>query len=379
MFKLPFLFISRDRLDQLKEAAKNSEEKVKEAFAFLASQRGLAGAILRSLTEGVLAVDEKGEIILANLAMERMFNVIEPEIIGKTVRSAIRNNEITDLMEESVKTSRTIEKELNMLFPVEGYFIALSSPIKDETGKILGAVCVIHDITEIKKLVQYRSEFVANVSHELKTPLTAIRSYIETLIGGAIDDKEHNREFLEKIDKHAVNLSALIDDLLEISSLESKKELGPFARIDMEKIIVRVIETVNEKSKKKSITIEKKCAADKNYVSGLEDHLYRAVLNLIDNAINYTGSGGKVEINCSREDDKLEISVSDTGIGIPAEHLPRIFERFYRVDKARSRDLGGTGLGLAIVKHVANIHNGTVLVESEEGKGTKFTLILPAA
>ena len=204
-------------------------------------------------------------------------------------------------------------------------------------------------------------------------------NYLETLLNGAIDDREHNREFIEKADKHAVNLSMLIDDLLEISRLESKQELGPYMKVDIEKVISRAQDTVAEKARKKNITIDKKCSAGEGMVSGLEDHLYRAVLNLLDNAVNYTGEGGKVIVICSKNDDRIEITVSDNGIGIPAEHLPRIFERFYRVDKARSRDLGGTGLGLAIVKHVANIHNGSVSVTSEENKGSSFTINLPSA
>ncbi|HTY12764.1 MAG TPA: ATP-binding protein, partial [Candidatus Omnitrophota bacterium] len=292
---------------------------------------------------------------------------------------AIKNNEISDLIDASLRSGDKVEREIDIITPISGSFIAIASPIRDESGRVLGAVCVLHDTTETKKLMQYRSEFVANVSHELKTPLTAIRNYVETLLGGAIDDRENNRDFLGKIDKHALNLSALIDDLLEISKLESRKELGPYVKVDIEKVIGRALETVQEKARKKDIAIEKHCAAGEAFVSGLEDHLYRAVLNLIDNAVNYTGEGGRIEIGCAKNDDKVEISVADNGIGIAEEHLPRIFERFYRVDKARSRDLGGTGLGLAIVKHVANIHNGSVTVESAEGKGSRFIITLPAA
>jgi two-component system phosphate regulon sensor histidine kinase PhoR len=239
----------------------------------------------------------------------------------------------------------------------------------------LGAVCVLYDITEIRKLENYRSEFVANVSHELKTPLTAIRSFVETLLGGAIDDKERNVEFLQKIEKHAVNLSQLIDDILEISRLESKTEIGPFDTVSLNRIVLRVIDIVTEKAKKKQIQIKFASPGREPMIMGIEDHLYRAVLNLLDNAVNYTPEGGMVTITCEIEGNNLLLKVADTGIGIPTEHLPRIFERFYRVDKARSRDLGGTGLGLAIVKHVMTLHHGTVSVESEEGKGTVFTLI----
>ena len=230
----------------------------------------------------------------------------------------------------------------------------------------------------LKKLEHYRSEFVANVSHELKTPLTAIRSYVETLLNGAIDDKEHNLEFLKKIERRAANLSYLIDDLLEISHLESRNELGGFTQVDLNQIVGRAIEMAADKSRGKGVVLERKLLAEPILIMGNEEHIYRAILNLLDNAINYTNQNGKVEIYSEKKTDKVEISIADTGIGIPQEHLKRIFERFYRVDKARSRELGGTGLGLSIVKHVMNIHHGSVLVESVLGKGTKFTLVFPS-
>jgi len=334
------------------------------------AQRGLAGAVLKSMTEGVLAVDEQRQITLANLAIENLFSVTEPEILGKTVRLGIRNNEIADLVEEVLRSGRAIEREIDIIVPIEKSFVALASPIREG-----GAVCVLHDITELKKLEKYRSEFVANISHELKTPLTAIRNYVETLLGGALEDKEHNREFLDKIDKHALNLSSLIDDILELSSLEGKKEIGPNTRFDLSTVINHAVETVAGKAKRKRIKLEKECEPCE--ILGLEDHILRAIMNLLDNAINYTPEDGKVKIGCRRKNGQVEVEVSDNGIGIPEEHLPRIFERFYRVDKARSRELGGTGLGLAIVKHVMNIHNGSVRAESEEGRGSRFTLIFP--
>lgn len=335
------------------------------------AQRGLAGAVLRSMTEGVLAVDEQRQITLANLAVENLFSVTEPEILGKTVRLGIRNNEIADLVEEVLKSGHTIEREIDIVVPIEKSFVALASPIREG-----GAVCVLHDITELKKLEKYRSEFLANISHELKTPLTAVRNYVETLLSGALEDQEHNREFLNKIDKHALNLSALIDDILELSSLEGKKEIGPNTRFDLSTVVNHAVETVAGKAKRKGIKLEKGCEPCE--ILGLEDHILRAIMNLLDNAINYTPEGGKVKIACRMRNNQVEVEVSDTGIGIPEEHLPRIFERFYRVDKARSRDLGGTGLGLAIVKHVMNLHNGKVEVESQPGQGSRFTLIFPA-
>jgi len=224
---------------------------------------------------------------------------------------------------------------------------------------------------------KYRAEFVANVSHELKTPLTAIRNYVDTLMEGAVDDKKNNRSFLYKIDKHVVNLSSLIDDILEISRLEARKELGPLIKFDVSKVVRRAVDTIAEKARSKRITIETHCAENQYYINGLEDHVYRAVLNLLDNAVNYTSEDGKIDVFCQQKDGSLAITVADNGLGISKNHLFRIFERFYRVDQARSRELGGTGLGLAIVKHVMNIHNGSISVQSTVGEGSRFILKFP--
>ncbi|MFA4905088.1 MAG: ATP-binding protein [Candidatus Margulisiibacteriota bacterium] len=337
--------------------------------------QGLAEVVLKSMAEGVLVTDEEGHIVLANLAIERIFSVTEPEIKGKTIRLAIRNNEIADLALDVIKTKKTVEREISIIFPVEKDFLALASPVQREGG---GVVCVLHDITQLRKLERFRSEFAANISHELKTPLTSIRNYVETLLGGAIKDEKHNLEFLNKIEKHAVNLSSLIEDILEISRLESRQQIGQFSRVDLAVVIEHAVETIAEKAKKKKIVIQKTCEKETVLIQGLGDHVYRAILNLLDNAINYTNESGRVEISCRREADHIMVRVKDSGIGIPDEHLPRIFERFYRVDKARSRELGGTGLGLAIVKHVMNLHNGSVEVQSRVNEGSTFTLIFPA-
>lgn len=370
---------SRFEVGELEENIEEMALRLSDTFKGLSSERERVKAMLSSMAEGVFAVDRWGKVILANTAIERTFGIIELDIIGKTVREAIRNNEVADMVEEARNELAGVSKEISILVPIERSFIAEATPIKDVSGVFQGVVCVLHDVTDIKKLEGYRSEFVANVSHELKTPLTAIRSYVETLLNGAIDDKEHNREFLQKIDKHATNLSALIDDILEISRLESKRELPKFSRIDMGGVVACAVEDVSEKAKKKGQDLSSACEGKGITINGIEDQVYRAVMNLLDNAVNYTPSGGKIAVSCERDGDAVIISVSDSGIGIANEHLSRIFERFYRVDKGRSRDMGGTGLGLAIVKHVMNIHNGGVSVESNEGVGSTFTLSFPGA
>ena len=335
-------------------------------------------AVLSGMRDGVLVISPAGDIVYANQSAAELFSLTLPDLMGKRLLEAIRLTELSDLVEEVKAAQRPHEREIKVFYPAEKSLLASVNLIREEAGAELGIAVVLREITEMKHLENLRSEFVANVSHELKTPLTAIRSYAETLLNGALSDKDHNTEFVQKIEKHAENLTTLIDDLLEVSQLEAKRGLGEFVPVNACRVAGRAIETLLEKARKKKIELLVDCDNKELTVPGVEDHIYRAMLNLMDNALNYTDSGGKVTIACGRSERGVEISVSDTGIGIAADHLPRLFERFYRVDKARSRDLGGTGLGLAIVKHVMNIHNGSVTVESQEGKGSKFTLIFPA-
>ncbi|MFH1387522.1 MAG: ATP-binding protein [bacterium] len=330
--------------------------------------------VLSAMRDGVMVVDLQRKIIYANEALANIFSLPLDEVIGKRPLEVSRLVELTELIEEARKNRSHVEKEMRLVYPEEKWLFASADPISSENGAIS---IVVRDITEMKRMETIRRDFVANVSHELKTPLTAIRNYAETLLNGAIKDKEHNENFVKKIEKHAINLSALIDDLLEISSLEAKRELGAFAEVDLVKVFHHAMETVFEKAKKKNIVIEANCPSGQVLVSGIEDHIYRAFLNLLDNAINYTDQGGRVGVRCEQDGGRVKIIITDTGIGIAPEHLPRLFERFYRVDKGRSRDLGGTGLGLAIVKHVMNLHGGQVEVESEVGKGSTFTLVFP--
>lgn len=338
------------------------ENKLTAALKKSSAERRQSEAILSSMTEAVLAVDKNSRVIFANPVMSKMFCLADPEGQAQTAREALRNNEIADLIDEVLKTNTMQEAEIDV-------FIVHVSPSP------LGAVCVLHDITEIRKLEKHRSEFVANVSHELKTPLTAIRSYVETLLAGAINDQENNHKFLAKVEAHALRLSALIDDILEVSKLEAKKDQPSFAQVNLVSLIDRAIETISRKTAVKNIHLRQKSLTNSCYLTGVEEHLFRAILNLLDNAANYTNANGKIEISCISKNGQVEVSVQDNGIGIEPEHLERIFERFYRVDQARSRDLGGTGLGLSIVKHVMNLHQGKVLVESAVGQGSKFTLV----
>jgi len=235
---------------------------------------------------------------------------------------------------------------------------------------------VVHDITEIRRLETVRSDFVANVSHELKTPLTSIKGFVETLLEGALDDKENNRNFLKIIRDHAERLDSLVNDLLSLSHLESKEIMLKKTSFNLRQQVEGVISGFRSQFKKKDIEIKNGLSADIS-VTADKDRLEQVIINLIDNAIKFNKKKGFVRIFGEEINGKVKIIVEDSGIGIPEKDIPRIFERFYRVDKARSRELGGTGLGLSIVKHIIELHNGSAGVESTEGLGSKFWFILP--
>jgi len=369
---------SRFEVGVLEKALEEMSQSLADSFKKLAEERSQGWAIISNMVEGVIALDGSGKIVVINPVVEKLFECSRSEVVGKLAREGIRNNEIVGFMEEVLLTGKPREKEIELYTPTHKYFMAHAGPIRGTQGELLGVVCVLHDVTELRKMERYRSEFFANVAHEFKTPLAAIHSYCQTLLEGAINDSEHNLDFLKKIDKHAMNLAGLVDDVLEISRLEAKEGLPPFSLVDVVEVVNSAVENISHKAKEKKISLGKEFVGTNLQIRGINEQIFRAVSNLLENAVSYTPEGGKVEVSCAREKDKVLISVRDTGIGISKEHLPRIFERFYRVDPARSRQLGGTGLGLAIVKHVMEVHGGSVSVESEVGKGSKFTLIFPA-
>jgi two-component system phosphate regulon sensor histidine kinase PhoR len=256
------------------------------------------------------------------------------------------------------------------------------SPFGETASGPFGFVLVFHDITELKKLETMRRDFVANVSHELRTPLTAIRGYAETLLAGALSDRDRSRQFLAVIDRHSERLSRLIDDLLTLSDLELGKTALKREAVQVEGLVDEVFEVVGEKADRGKVTLVKAIPSDLPLLLGDADRLQQVLINLTDNAVKYTPAGGRVTIGARQTENGsaplVEVEVADSGIGIPAEDLPRLTERFYRVDKARSRELGGTGLGLAIVKHLVQLHGGKLQITSEPNVGTTVRFAVPA-
>lgn len=331
-------------------------------------------AILSSMTEGVIAIDENGKIIIANNALRKIFELKE-DIIGTTPLEAIRNHELYVFLNEVLQTKKQMMQEIEMLTPVNKIFEIHAAPFGNEN--FMGAVAVFYDITELRKLEKTRKEFVANVTHELKTPLSAIKGAIETLLNGAIDDKKSRTKFLNIAEEHSERLDKLISDILDLSQIETKTISLKLQKIDILEIVNKVITLLKSKLETKEIKIELNIQKELPLIYADKDKLEQVFFNLLDNAIKFNVNKGKIKISAELQKDNIRIDIEDTGIGIPEKDLPRIFERFYRVDKTRSRDLGGTGLGLSIVKHIVELHSGIVSVESELDKGSKFSFILP--
>lgn len=370
---------TNDEVGVLSRHLNEMVETLRNSFREIADERNKMRAILASMTDSLLAVDQVGRVILINPAAEHMFGKKGSGVKNNYLLEVIRNHEADDLVKQVLAKGMPMEKEVR-LFPTTNQLFKLNgSPIISEQGRIAGAVLAIRNITEIRRLEQVRKEFVANVSHELRTPLTSIRGFIETLLEGALEDPELSRRFLTILDSEAQRLQSLIEDLLALSNLENlsyKKDPGrAYIKPVMERIFATVAPLVHEKE----IELTTEIADDFSALAVSENYLSQVLLNLIDNAVKYTPKGGKVFVRACKKNNTAFIEVEDTGIGIPADSIPRVFERFYRVDKARSRDMGGTGLGLAIVKHIVESHGGSVSVQSQPGQGSCFCFTLPFA
>lgn len=368
---------SKDEIGQLantlNKMAQDIEDKIKE----IKTQNQKLAAIFNSMIEGIIVVDKGSRVISINPTIEKIFDVSKEEVVGNIFLEAIRNNDIFEVINNVLKRGESISKEINLLLPVRKTFEVSASPIFDN-DTVNGCLVVIHDITEIRHLETIRSDFVANVSHELKTPLTSIKGFIETLLEGALDDRENNRSFLKIIQDHAERLDKLVNDLLSLSHLESKEIALKKKSFDLRKQIDEITTSFKTQLKKKDIELKNELSSG-FMITADKDKIEQVFTNLIDNAIKFNKEKGLIKICGQEVNGRVKITVEDSGIGIPGKDVPRIFERFYRVNKARSRELGGTGLGLSIVKHIVELHNGTVGVESVEGLGSKFWLILPKA
>lgn len=368
----------KDELYVLAETMNQMAASLRREIGELEREKTKVSAIVNQMIEGVLAVDKSLQILMINPSAESIFGAGAGSALHKSLIEVGKNQKIDHLAEKVIKGQSTASEEVELS---EGKILRINAVgVQKQRGEI-SAILVVHDITELRRLERLRKDFVANVSHELKTPLTSIKGFVETLLGGAYRDPVESERFLKMMEEDANRLARLIADLLELSKIESS--LAPVEKETVELIpeIERILNMFDGMVKKKNIRVENLIPeTEKLFVSVNRDQLRQIFLNLLDNAIKFNREGGKVSIS-SREisGSFLEISIEDTGIGIPAGSIPRIFERFYRVDKARSRELGGTGLGLSIVKHIVEAHGGRVSCESRFGQGSRFSFTLPVA
>ena len=375
--KHKILVDSSDELGELarvlNEMSQNIEDKIKE----IELQNQHLAAILQSMVEGIIVVDKDSRVISVNRPAEEIFEIKQEEVKDKLFLEVVSNNEIDDVISEVLRFGSFKSKELSLVWPIKKVFKLDASPIF-ENKEITGCLLVVHDFTEIRKLEVMRKDFVANVSHELKTPLTTIKGFVDTLKEGALEDKENALNFLNIISEHTLRLENLINDLLSLSHIESKEIILKKTFFDICALVDNVLKSFQFNLDKNNIIVENKLN-NPLLVFADKDKITQVINNLVDNAMKFNKENGSIKIYSLKEDSFVKIFIEDSGIGIPKEDLPRIFERFYRVDKARSRDMGGTGLGLSIVKHIVELHNGSVGVDSIEGSGSKFYFILPLA
>lgn len=359
-------------------ALNRAAERLGERMTELEEERNLMSAVLSGMIEGVLAVDSSGRAILINQALAQIFRLDPQQGLGKTPLELVGNNELARLFAAALEEEKQTEAIIRVSLPSERFFKALATPLISPEGRVIGAVAVLHDITELRRLEAMRRDFVANISHELRTPLASIQGYAETLLDGALDDRENNRRFVEIIKRQAEGLARMAEELLTLSAVESEGfQLKP-TEFEVGELVEAALSTLGEQAARKKQKIEVALEPGLRKMRGDRERLARVLINLLDNAIKFTHEQGRIVIS-ARETaaGQIAISVSDDGIGIPRQELPRIFERFYRVDKGRSREPGGTGLGLAIAKHIVEAHGGSIGVESAPGRGSKFTVILP--
>ncbi len=368
----------------LANAINHMAAQINRRVRVIIQQRNELEAVFSSMADAVVAIDAEKKIIRMNQAAASLFALSSDVVKGKGVQGVIRNPYILEMVDFALNHNQQQEQKVTLFHGAEPILLQIHAvPLRDEDDQGMGALLVMNDLTKLNRLENIRQDFVANVSHELKTPITAIKGYIETLLDGAMDDVDNARRFLNIVIRQANRLDAIVDDLLVLSRIEDReskdnieltvREVGP--------VLESALQTCAVHADEKDIVLEVECD-EELYAPINQPLLEQAVINLLNNAIAYSPHGTRITLSCQGSrtvhgEYLVHFSVMDNGPGIAKEHLPRLFERFYRCDKARSRDQGGTGLGLAIVKHIAHAHKGTVEVESIPGKGSTFTITLP--
>ncbi|WP_139995345.1 two-component system histidine kinase PnpS [Paenibacillus paridis] len=367
----------QDEIGELGNAINAMADSLQVQMTRIQQNENQLESVLDNMINGIVMIDRSGKIVLMNRRAEEVLGFSARELVGRHFAEAKQQYELSQMIQEGLKSKEHLREEITFYFPEERLLELNLVPIQPEGNEFSGVLLVLQDVSAIRRLERMRSEFVANVSHELKTPITAVKGFAETLLGGAVNDEETARSFLQIIFDESDRLNRLIGDILELSKIESRRVPLVFSPVEVDTFIDKSIKLVQSEADRKHIELSMSIEPGL-YVEADEDRLRQIVMNLLSNGINYTPEGGKVSLNVEGiGDDYIRIQISDSGIGIPKKDLPRIFERFYRVDKARSRSSGGTGLGLSIVKHLVELHKGTISVNSAVGVGSTFIIELP--
>lgn len=369
---------AKNEVGDLSRALRHMSDQTRLRLQELAASRTRLETVLLSMFDGVMVVDSGGAILLMNEALRALF-AVDGDPVGRRPLEVVRNADIQDVVDRTLEHTGGVEsKELALVVPVEKTLLVHATPIVLD-GKVDGAVLVFHDITELRRLEKVRQDFVANISHELRTPVSTIKGYAETLLDGALEDKEHARDFLNIIHSDSERLAGLIDDILDLSRIESGRlKLEPRS-CALREIVGRAVSALGRRAQEKAIRLAAEIPADLPDVMADQDRIAQVLSNLLDNALKYTESGGSVTVTAREQDGRVRVDVTDTGIGIDEKDLPRVFERFYRAAGRQPSERAGTGLGLSIVKHIVQAHNGQVFVRSTPGRGSTFSFTLPTA
>ena len=371
----------RDEIEMLTKAIEEISIELKKKIEEVSKERDYLQAILKGMVEGVLVVDGRGRIRMVNDALRNLLS-LPSDVMDKTPLEIVRNAELEGAIQKVIHEGGhgTLELETGAVpkKALQATVVAISSaPQGLREGERRGAIAVFHDMTRLRELEKIRQDFVANVSHELRTPLTTIKGYAETLLEGALKEDVAS-QFVQVIDRHADRLAKIVEDLLTLSRIESRGFHLDRKDFPLSELISDAIDSVKELADRKEISLTSSGVPASLLVHGDRSHMEQVFINLLDNAVKYGRKGGKVTVSAvEKPSGEVHVSVEDNGIGIPSQDLPRIFERFYRVDKGRSKELGGTGLGLSIVKHIIQAHGGRVWAESRLGEGSTFCFTLP--
>lgn len=373
---LVFLFYKKSKkLKSLVGDISEVKDTLKEGAQSATKEKNRIFAILESMAEGVVVIDPRQKILLVNTVLNNIFGFKAGQVQGRYSWEVFRDPQINAMIEKALKEKISIKEEDTLLLSNSVFEIQVSPVLGGRD--FLGVVAVFHDVTKLKKLERLRTEFVANVSHELKTPLTSIIGFVETLKAGAAEDPDTRMRFLGIIEEHSKKLNHLIEELLLLSKLESEHEALKKEGVDLGKLMEKMTLLFENVLKSRKIKLHSEMRPSPFLLSADPKSIEQAFSNLIDNAIKYNQEGGEIFVKASQDPEVTKIEIRDTGIGIPEADLPRIFERFYRVDKSRSRETGGAGLGLSIVKHIVERHSGQIHASSAKQKGATFTITLP--